>query len=116
MKNTLISLKEMLLQRFGFWVAINYKFLLKVERKLNLIHPSFFLFQLTIEQAGEISLLRVVFSRTIYENSFGEKICPGIFSTEHACLFGGLLACSFQRLWYAALMGRWCGRVVDTQS
>jgi hypothetical protein len=40
-------------------------------------------------------------------------ICPGIFSTEHACLFGGLLACSFQRLWYAASMGRRRGRVVD---
>ena len=40
----------------------------------------------------------------------------GIFPVEHACLFQGLLACLFQRLWYAALMGRQCGRVVDPQS
>jgi hypothetical protein len=34
-----------------------------------------------------------------------KAICPGIFPAEHACLFGGLLACSFQRLWYAVSMG-----------
>jgi len=34
-----------------------------------------------------------------------------------ACLpFGGLLACLFQRLWYAVSMGRWHRRVVDTRS
>jgi hypothetical protein len=35
---------------------------------------------------------------------------------EPVCLFGGLLNCSFQRLWYAALMGRLCGSVVDPPS
>jgi hypothetical protein len=34
-----------------------------------------------------------------------KAICPGIFPAEHVCLFGGLLACSFQRLWYAVSMG-----------
>jgi hypothetical protein len=28
-------------------------------------------------------------------------IRPRIFLGEHACLFGGLLACLFQQLWYA---------------
>jgi hypothetical protein len=42
-----------------------------------------------------------------------QAIRPGIFSMEHACLFGGLLACLFQRLLYAASMGRRYGRVVD---
>jgi len=43
-------------------------------------------------------------------------ICSGIFPGEHACLFGGLLACSFQQLWYAVSMGRRCRRVVNPQS
>jgi hypothetical protein len=33
-----------------------------------------------------------------------KSIRPGIFPMEHAYLFGGLLACLFQRLWYAASM------------
>jgi len=43
-------------------------------------------------------------------------IRSGIFLGEHACLFGGLLACLFQRLWYAVLMGRRRRRVVDPRS
>ena len=43
-------------------------------------------------------------------------ICLGIFPGEHACLFGGLLACLFQRLWYAVSMGRQHRRVVDPRS
>ena len=35
---------------------------------------------------------------------------------EPVCLFGGLLKCLFQRLWYAASMGRLRGRIVDTPS
>ena len=37
-------------------------------------------------------------------------IRPGIFPGEHACLFGGLLACSFQRLWYTV---QWAGGVEE---
>jgi hypothetical protein len=51
---------------------------------------------------------------TIAEND--TRNLSGIFPTEHACLFGWLLACSFQRLWYAALMGRRRRRVVDPRS
>jgi hypothetical protein len=51
---------------------------------------------------------------TIAENDTSDS-SGNIF--HGACMpFGGLLACSFQRLWYAALMGRRRGRVVDPRS
>ena len=59
--------------------------------------------------AGEVETMRQL-QRMIL------AIRPGIFPGEHACLFGGLLACSFQRLWYAVLMGRRHKRVVDPRS
>jgi hypothetical protein len=47
-----------------------------------------------------------------------QAIRPGIFPVEHTYLFEGLLArlFLFQQLWYAALMGRWHGIVVDPRN
>ena len=70
--------------------------------------------QPAIERETTVAAAKATADGIIAENDTSDS--SGNISHGDACLFGGLLACSFQWLWYAVSMGRQGRRVVDPRS